>query len=123
MYNSCFFSQVKGPSSAVSVVPPSLRRATYYATSNFTLERNPSSVTCATMPAAEEMLLLDTFAHTLVAYTPPEYSILLTTALINNLIFRLTLGCYIYIYKKIQTEHMVHREKKSTLSTLVFLLK
>lgn len=67
-----FFSQVKGPSSAASVVPPLLRRATCYVTSNFTLERNPLSVTYVTMPAAEEMPLLDTFAHILVNYSPPS---------------------------------------------------
>lgn len=96
------FSQVKGPSSAVSVVPHSLRRVTCYATSNFTLERNPSSVTCVTMPAAEEMLLLDTFAHTLVTYTVLKKSgILLKTALINNLIFGVIFGL-LYIKKQQQ---------------------
>lgn len=63
---------MKGPSSAVSVGPPSLRKATSYATSNFTLERNPLNVIYVTMLAAEEMPLPDTSAHILVTFTPPK---------------------------------------------------
>lgn len=59
---------MKGHSSAINVVLHSLRRVTCSDTSNYTLARNLSNVTCATMLAAAEMPSLDICAHIRVTH-------------------------------------------------------
>lgn len=58
--------QARGHFTAPSVGPPSRRRETCFATSNCTLERNPSSAPCAATPAAAVTLSAGTCAPTLV---------------------------------------------------------
>lgn len=67
LWDLLFHLQVKGPSTATSVVPPSPRRGTCCATSSCTLGRSPSNVPSATMPAAGVTHSLATSAHTRVS--------------------------------------------------------